>query len=112
MPREVAILQSSTLKLGGVMMVAIPENEDNLTALILRTKTGVYGWLNSCPHDGRSLCQDPVYLLNRKTGLIQCMHHQATFDPESGVCDDGPCVGGKLREVTTIEKDGQIAVLL
>ena len=112
MPREVAILQSSTLTLGGVMMVAIPENEDNLTALILRTKTGVYGWLNSCPHDGRSLCQDPVYLLNRKTGLIQCMHHQATFDPESGVCDDGPCVGGKLREVTTIEKDGQIAVLL
>ena len=112
MAREVARIQSSSLPLGDVMMVEIPENEDKLTALVLRTTTGVYGWLNACPHDGRGLCQDPVYLLNRKTGLIQCMHHQATFDPESGVCEDGPCVGDKLREVKTIEKDGQIAVLL
>ncbi|MED5303729.1 MAG: Rieske (2Fe-2S) protein [Candidatus Thermoplasmatota archaeon] len=112
MSREVAILQSSDLSMGGVMMVEIPENEDKLTALILRTNSGVYGWLNACPHDGRSLCQDPVYLFSRKSGLIQCMHHQATFDPESGVCEDGPCVGEKLREVTTVEKDGQIAVLL
>ena len=68
MSREVAILQSSDLSMGGVMMVEIPENEDKLTALILRTN--------------------------------------------SGVCEDGPCVGEKLREVTTVEKDGQIAVLL
>ncbi|MEC7406531.1 MAG: hypothetical protein VX461_02170, partial [Candidatus Thermoplasmatota archaeon] len=66
--REVARLPSSSLSLGGVVMVEIPENEDGLTALVLRTKTGVYGWLNACPHDGRRLCQDPVYLLNRKTG--------------------------------------------
>ncbi len=110
--REVARLPSSSLSLGGVVMVEIPENEDGLTALVLRTKTGVYGWLNACPHDGRRLCQDPVYLLNRKTGHMQCMHHQATFDPESGVCDDGPCEGDTLREINTIETDGQIIVLL
>ena len=110
--REVARLPSSSLSLGGVVMVEIPENEDGLTALVLRTKTGVYGWLNACPHDGRRLCQDPVYLLNRKTGHMQCMHHQATFDPESGVCDDGPCKGDTLREINTIETDGQIIVLL
>ena len=59
MPREVARLPSSSLSMGGVLMLEIPENEDNLTALVLRTETGVYGWLNSCPHDGRSLCNDP-----------------------------------------------------
>ena len=110
--REVARLPSSSLSLGGVVMVEIPENEDGLTALVHRTKPGVYGWLNACPHDGRRLCQDPVYLLNRKTGHMQCMHHQATFDPESGVCDDGPCEGDTLREINTIETDGQIIVLL
>ena len=112
MPREVARLPSSSLSVGGVLMLEIPENEDNLTALVLRTETGVYGWLNSCPHDGRSLCNDPVYLLNRKTGLIQCMHHQASFGPDTGICTDGPCVGDKLREIKTFEKEGQIVVLL
>ena len=112
MVKEVARLQSSSLSLGDVKMFEIPENPDRLTALVLRTNKGVYGWLNACPHDGRRLCQDPAYLLKRKTGLIQCMHHHATFDPESGVCDDGPCLGDKLREVKIIEKDGQIVVLL
>ena len=109
---EVARLQSSSLSSGEVKMIEIPENADKLTALVIRTNTGVYGWLTACPHDGRRLCQDPAYLIKRKTGLIQCMHHQATFDPESGVCDDGPCLGDKLREVKTIEKDGQIIVLI
>jgi len=110
--KEIARLQSSSLSVGDVKMFQIPENPDRLTALVLRTNTGVYGWLNACPHDGRRLCQDPAYLLKRKTGLIQCMHHQATFDPESGICDDGPCLGEKLREVKITEKDGQIVVLL
>ena len=110
--KEGARLHSSSQSLGDVKMFPIPENPDRLTALVLRTNKGVYGWLNACPHDGRRLCQDPAYLLKRKTGLIQCMHHQATFDPESGICDDGPCLGEKLREVKIIEKDGQIVVLL
>ena len=75
MVKEVARLQSSSLSLGDVKMFEIPENPDRLTALVLRTNKGVYGWLNACPHDGRRLCQDPAYLLKRKTGLIQCMHH-------------------------------------
>ena len=110
--REVARLPSSSLSLGGVVMVEIPENEDGLTALVLRTKTGVYGWLNACPHDGRRLCQDPVYLLNRKTGHMQCMHHQAVFEPDTGLCDDGPCRGENLTSLPVEEKNGEIVVFM
>ena len=109
---EIARIPSSSIAPNEASMVDIPNNPDGLTAIIVRSSKKLTAWINSCPHDGRQLCNDPKYLWNKELNRVQCMHHQATFDPESGVCDDGPCVGGKLREVTTIEKDGQIAVLL
>ncbi len=53
---------------------------------------------NRCPHlgipldwgDGRCLTDD---------GLLICSMHAALFDPESGDCLAGPCVGKRLERL-------------
>jgi nitrite reductase/ring-hydroxylating ferredoxin subunit len=35
-----------------------------------------------------------------KTSRIYCMTHGARYEPTTGLCDAGPCVGARLRKFT------------
>ena len=64
---------------------------------VLRVGEAVYGYENSCPHQGTPLDWTPDQFICEETGLILCATHGAQFKIEDGTCVDGPCVGDRLR---------------
>ena len=63
------------------------------------------GWLNACPHvDGAPLAWRKDAYLSADGQTIVCYGHGAVFDPESGVCVRGPCIGQRLTPVP-LERD-------
>ena len=89
------------------LLVPIKNNEDDLKIIVTNYKKKIYAYLNSCPHDTRPLCKDPEYLWTKKKQL-QCMHHQALFNPQDGRCIKGPCEGDYLLKISTIQKNGEL----
>lgn len=81
---------------------------DGAELAILRLPTGVRGWRNVCPHQGRGLNLGPDEFLFTPAGLLVCPHHGASFDPLSGVCTDGPCKGSSLTPVALRIEDGVV----
>lgn len=59
-------------------------------------------WLaykNSCPHQYLPLNWNPHQFLDKNNQFIVCAMHLALFDPLSGVCISGPCVGKSLTSL-------------
>jgi nitrite reductase/ring-hydroxylating ferredoxin subunit len=76
--------------------------------VLIRGASGVCAWLNSCPHQGRSLNLGPDEFLFTPEGRLMCPHHGAVFDVDSGSCLDGPCKGSALTAVALSVDDGEI----
>jgi nitrite reductase/ring-hydroxylating ferredoxin subunit len=66
---------------------------------------------NRCAHVSFDLDMGTGEFWSRKLGRIYCRTHGACYEPRSGVCDRGPCVGGRL-EPFTVERQGEDAVVL
>ena len=109
---EIARIPSSSIAPNEASMIDIPNNVDGLTAIVVRSSKKLSAWINSCPHDGRQLCNDPKYLWNKELNRVQCMHHQAVFEPDTGLCDNGPCRGETLTSLPVEEKNGEILIFM
>jgi len=68
----------------------------------------VKAYLNTCPHQGRSLSWAPDRFLFDKELRLVCPHHGACFDLEGGLCTSGPCEGASLTSVDIEVIDGMI----
>ncbi len=66
---------------------------------------------NRCAHVAFDLDMGTGEFWSRKLGRIYCRTHGACYEPRSGVCDRGPCVGGRL-EAFTVERQGADVVVL
>lgn len=75
---------------------------------VFRGADSVRAWLNSCPHQGRSLNFAVDEFLFSKEGMLVCPHHGAVFDINSGECTDGPCKGAGLTPVTVVLEEGAV----
>ena len=91
MEKIVGTVSAELLKKNSVVLVKIPDNPDNLSVIVYQKDNQIHAWLNCCPHEGRKLCNDTDYLLNRKNNFLECMHHQALFHPITGECEIGSC---------------------
>lgn len=65
-------------------------------------------YLNSCPHQGRSLAFAPDEFLFDDDERLICPHHGACFDTATGECTDGPCEGAYLTAVPVAVRDGLV----
>ena len=70
----------------------------------------VYAYRNVCPHAGRFLNFKPDSFLTRDLSLIMCAGHGALFEPDSGRCVAGPCIGHGLDTLPTVVEDGEVVV--
>ena len=68
---------------------------------------GVLAYVNRCPHIGTPLDLIPGKIYHPKFGVFVCTTHGATFEPESGLCTGGPCMGQFLRKVLA-RRDGDL----
>lgn len=87
-----------------------PEQNGQDTIFIVRIKGQLYGWRNACPHiNGAPMAWRKDAYLNAKGTHIACHAHGALFEPETGVCVQGPCMGKALQAVQISESEnGQV----
>ena len=68
----------------------------------------VFGYVDRCPHMGLPLAQRLDDYLTPDGSLIACSWHSALFEPDTGACVGGPCVGARLTSWPVTVADGRI----
>lgn len=72
----------------------------------------IHAFQNACPHTGASLNWAPHQFMDYETRFIQCGIHGALFEPDSGLCIRGPCLGSSLTRLPIRIIDEQIYLAL
>jgi len=87
---------------------------DGIPSIILvRDQRTIRAYRNVCPHNGSPLSKSVRGFLADKTeaGLrLRCSLHNAHFEPQTGVCTQGPCPGTHLTSVA-IRQSGEMIFL-
>jgi nitrite reductase/ring-hydroxylating ferredoxin subunit len=65
----------------------------------VHTAAGVKVWRDRCPHEGLPLPWRRDAYLSSDGGAIVCHAHGARFEPATGRCVMGPCLGESLTPV-------------
>ncbi len=79
---------------------------------VVRAGLRVFGYVNSCPHQGLPLDWQVDCFISLDSGLIMCMNHGALFQIADGFCVDGPCVGDSLEPVpVVVDGDGRVRLV-
>lgn len=74
-------------------------------------KGSVVGYVNRCPHVGTPLDLLPGRILAADGLHFICATHSALFEPASGLCVKGPCVGRRLQPVSLTVRNALVFAL-
>ncbi len=79
---------------------------------VLRHQGRLHAWRDACPHYGDTpLAWRRDAYLNADGSRIVCAAHGAEFEPATGLCVLGPCLGRHLRPVAVgVSPDGWIEI--
>ncbi len=83
----------------GAREFALPPNGFAFGGFVVLVEGRVRAYVNLCPHARRPLNYLPDVFLDRNRAEIICTGHGARFDPDSGMCVSGPCVGQRLTKL-------------
>ena len=79
-----------------------------LRGFVVRQNGRVFAYVNRCPHAGHPLNLRPDRFLTEGGSLILCNSHGALFEPATGDCVDGPCVGRQLQSLPIRVEEGLV----
>ncbi|MEE8505899.1 MAG: Rieske (2Fe-2S) protein [Kiloniellales bacterium] len=78
---------------------------------VVRDGDQIYGYVNSCPHQGTPLDWQGDRFISEENGLIMCATHGAQFEWADGTCVSGPCAGANLEAVAvTLDENGRVVL--
>ena len=89
----------SELEATGCREFRLGGGEWPLCGFLVRSGTGVHGYLNRCAHLAMRLNMLPHRFLTHDGSMILCTVHGAIFEKSSGYCVAGPCSGRSLERV-------------
>jgi nitrite reductase/ring-hydroxylating ferredoxin subunit len=69
-----------------------------------------YAYVNYCVHAGTPLDWWPNEFFNEDGRLLVCGTHGSQYEPDSGKCAGGPCIGGALFPLQVQVTGGRIVV--
>jgi nitrite reductase/ring-hydroxylating ferredoxin subunit len=75
-------------------------------AIVVRWRGGLHAWINRCRHQGLPLDFGDGRVFDEAGDALVCCHHGARYRPDTGVCVEGPCVGGRLTPLA-LEMSGR-----
>ena len=67
-------------------------------------------YVNCCPHAGAMLDARPNEFFTEDGRFLVCGTHGAIFDPETGICTEGPCPGARLDPLA-VSRDGDDVIV-
>jgi len=79
-----------------------------LEALLVNYQGNLFAYVNRCPHTGITLDWVNNQFFSVDGRYLMCATHGAVFEPPSGECIWGPCVGLALQSVPIEIEDGQV----
>jgi nitrite reductase/ring-hydroxylating ferredoxin subunit len=81
-----------------------------LDGFVVNFRGRFYAYVNRCCHIPIPLdWTDNEFFTRDKRHLI-CLNHGATYEPNTGLCVDGPCPGEYLEVLPVVVKRGQVIV--
>lgn len=80
--------------------------------LIIRYNGQLHAYRNVCPHRPLPLDYGDGEFLDDECRYLLCRNHAALFEPESGLCVDGPCTGASLKKFPVSEVNGTITITI
>ncbi len=97
---------------GEAKAFAYRRNGSEGEGFVLRLEQAFHAFANVCPHWNVDLDLGDGRFFDERFGAIVCRNHGALFDPRSGLCRAGPCVGAYLErfEVTLEGNDALVTV--
>lgn len=81
-------------------------NGRDVEAMLVNYQGDFFAYLNRCPHIGITLDWVDNQFFTVDSRYVMCANHGATFEPATGECIWGPCVGAALESVP-LEVDGE-----
>lgn len=109
-PHWLRVCSAGELAEGGAgVRFAVSVGGTAATAFVIRHGGAVRGYLNRCAHVATELDWQPGRFFDFAGEFLVCATHGALYEPASGHCAGGPCVGrGGLRPIAVIERDGTV----
>ena len=83
----------------------------DLPAFVVRHKGEVRAYLNRCSHLPVTLDWEEGKFFDTSGLYLICATHGALFEPDTGLCVDGPCRGASLSAVPVEMQDGEIRLV-
>lgn len=79
-----------------------------LEGLLVNFRGNLFAYLNRCPHTGITLDWVNNQFFSSDKRYLMCATHGAVFEPPTGECIWGPCLGLSLQALPIEIEDGQI----
>ena len=80
--------------------------------LIIRYQGQLHAYRNVCPHRPLPLDYGDGEFIDDENRYLTCRNHWALFEPDSGLCVDGPCTGASLKKFPVHENNGTITITI
>lgn len=80
-------------------------------AFVIRFEGKLQGYLNVCAHAGLKLERGSGVFFSRDGQRLVCRSHGASFEPVTGLCQDGPCSGLSLIALTIEEENDNVYLI-
>lgn len=79
---------------------------------IVKQAGQLYAWRNACPHvSGAPMAWRKDAYMDAKQQHIACHAHGALFEPVTGMCIQGPCLGKALEKVPLyVDQAGMVSI--
>ena len=89
----------SELTPGVTKKFTLSNGKYSVEGILLNYQGSLYAYVNRCPHIGLSLDWVDNQFFTIDGRYLMCANHGATFEPATGECIWGPCVGASLQSV-------------
>jgi len=97
MDNQIFIRKDSFTKDPSTVKFTFSEGGENQSGFIVFVGAKYYAYKNKCQHLSVELDWDNNNFFEEEGRFIVCATHGAIYDPSSGKCLMGPCVGKKLE---------------
>lgn len=95
---------------GETKVFSFLRNGREAQGFIIRVPDGFRAYLNQCCHWPAPLDMGDGDFYYAAIDRITCKTHGATYEPETGLCDSGPCVRAYLTAYPAVSRDEHVMV--
>ena len=88
-----------------------PAGSGQDTLFAVRCRGTLHVWRDRCPHAGTPMAWRKHAYLNAAGDRIVCAAHGALFEPDTGLCVHGPCLGQRLQALPfSVDAAGELVL--